>query len=101
MKSRSSVVMRSLPNSGDCGPLRIKDQSQKLLKTLMHLAFAFLDIVHPHGGSVLGLGEQVALGQHQENRQAADFGALAPAFLQDTQKTGELAEVTLQLGQLH
>ena len=55
------------------------------------------DPVDPGSWRVVRLGEEVALGQHQENGQAADLGLPAAVLLQQMQKPAEVGEVRFDL----
>ncbi len=70
---------------------------QEVAKPCIHVALALFDAFHPVGGRVAGLGQQIALGQHQEHRQSAHLGALTAAGLQMTQEAIELDEIRLDL----
>ncbi len=65
---------------------------EKGLETAADVALALLDVFEPVGGGFARTRQPVALGQHQEDRQASDVGAQAAVTLHPAEKTIELGE---------
>src|SRR5262245_49584618 len=62
---------------------------QEFLEVFVHLALACFDPLDPPLRRVTWLGKQVALGQHEVNRKAADIGAQAAAMFEKLQEAAE------------
>src|SRR5438132_5401450 len=70
---------------------------QEFQKMSIYPTLALLNPILPEGERVAGPGEQIRLGQHQEDRQAGHGGALSPVVFEQAEEPAERGKGVVHL----